>query len=306
MNGIVLYFRVNQHCNARCFMCDFWKNPRMEAAEEQLDRTLEQEGNLRLIRFTGGEPLLCEKLERYIEKCHQRGIRTSVITNGILLQKRLDRLVKSGLDQIVVSVDGSTPAIHDKLRGVKGLWEKIDGALARIASEYPQLHTRVNTVASEQNLMDLQNMAHWLDARGVEQWSVIPIKRDGSWSDNITFEAFRKNYTLFQNAARNARVKLMGYSADWAEDMEAFWRGECRIGPNGYCHLTKRATFYDPFTERMYPCNCIPHRGDPFKSRTEEADWYYFHGKDFCKGCEPLNAWCADHPEKMEESVFLF
>ena len=306
MNGIILFFRVNQCCNAHCFMCDFLKNPEMEAAEDQLDRVLNQEENLRLIRFTGGEPLLCKKLERFIKKCHQRGIRTSVITNGILLNEKLDQLVESGLDQIVVSVDGSTPAIHDPLRGVKGLWTTIDGALARIASTYPQLHTRVNTVASERNLMDLQNMVGWLDARGVEQWSVIPIKRECSWSDKISFQAFQEYYALFQNSVRNCRVRLMGYSDDWAEDMEAFWRGESRIVPKEYCHLTRHVAFYDPFTERIYPCNCIPHRGDPFTSRQEEADWYYVYGKVFCKGCEPLNAWCSDHPEQMEESVFLF
>jgi len=306
MNEIVLFFRVNQHCNARCFMCDFWKNSRMEVSEIQLDRMLDQGKYLRLIRFTGGEPLLCQNLERYIEKCHQRMIRTSVITNGILLNERLAQLVRSGLDQIIVSVDGSTPAVHDKLRGVKGLWEKIDNALVRIASEYPQLHTRVNTVVSEWNLMDLQNMPNWLDSRGVEQWSVIPIKRNICWSDKITFQEFQNNYILFQKAVLKCRVKPMGYSANWAEDMEAFWRGEYRIRPMGYCHLTRRVIFYDPFTERTYPCNCIPHRADPFKNIDKEADWYYLHGKDFCKGCEPLNAWCSDYPEKMEESILCF
>ena len=306
MNVNVLYFRVNQGCNARCFMCNYWNNPDIEIAENQLDRVLDQEENLQMIRFTGGEPLLCKNLERYIKKCHHRDIRTSVITNGILLNDRIDQLVESGLDQIVVSVDGSKPAIHDPLRGVKGLWTKIDSTLAYIRSAYPQLHTRVNTVVSERNLMDLQNMAGWLDARGVDQWSIIPIKRECCWSDRIGFHDFQKHYTLFQNAVQNCRVKLMGYSADWVEDLEAYWRGKSRIVPKGYCHLTRYVAFYDPFTERMYPCNCIPHRGDPFRSREDEADWYYVHGKVFCRGCEPLNAWCSDHPEQMENSVFLF
>ena len=148
----VLYLRTNQYCNARCFMCDFWKNIKAEITEEQFENVLNMKEKIEMIRFTGGEPLLCKKLPQYIAKCHSRGIKTSVITNGLILDDKLDELVKNGLDQVVISVDGSTSELHDSLRGTKGLWEKIDRTLERIAKEYPALHTRVNTVVSEKNL----------------------------------------------------------------------------------------------------------------------------------------------------------
>lgn len=303
----VLYLRTNQYCNARCFMCDFWKNTKMEIREEQLEYALSQAGKIEMIRFTGGEPLLCEKLPEYIAKCHSMGIKTSVITNGLILDTKLDVLVKSGLDQIVISVDGSTPQLHDSLRRTKGLWEQIDRTLERIAKEYPSLHTRVNTVVSEKNLSDLAGLAKWLDKHQVKQWSVIPIKLDGHrWSDKMRLEDFKREYLHFQKAAADCRIEMMGYSENWAGNTEEFWQGKSSIRPKGDCHLTRIVAFYDPFTDHFYPCNCIPHRKLSFCSREEEMDWYFEHGHEYCKGCEPLNAYCADFPEKIQENPFNF
>ena len=303
----VLYLRTNQYCNARCFMCDFWKNIKAEITEEQFENVLNMKEKIEMIRFTGGEPLLCKKLPQYIAKCHSRGIKTSVITNGLILDDKLDELVKNGLDQVVISVDGSTSELHDSLRGTKGLWEKIDRTLERIAKEYPALHTRVNTVVSEKNLSDLACLVRWLDKHHVEQWSIIPIKLDEhKWHNKISLEDFKREYLLFQKAIEDCKIELLGYSADWAGNIEDFWQGKGNIRPKGNCYITRMVAFYDPFTDHLYPCNCIPHRKQSFCNRKEEKDWYFENGHSYCIGCEPLNAYCADFPEKIEENIFNF
>lgn len=109
MNSKVLYIRVNKNCNARCFMCDFWKNPKMEISEDQFRNVLSQFESVELVRFTGGEPLLCDQLPQYIRMCHELGIKTSVITNGLLLEDKLSSLVDNGLNQIIIS------CVYDKL-----------------------------------------------------------------------------------------------------------------------------------------------------------------------------------------------
>ena len=66
MNNIkFLYIRTNEYCNAHCFMCDFWKNIGTEITEEQFENTLNIVKNVEIIRFTGGEPLLCKKITQY-------------------------------------------------------------------------------------------------------------------------------------------------------------------------------------------------------------------------------------------------
>ena len=308
MNKIkILYIRTNQYCNARCFMCDFWKNKKLEITEEQFEKILTMQENVEMIRFTGGEPLLCKKLPYFIARCHSKGIKTSVITNGLILDSKIDELVKNGLDQIVISVDGSTPEIHDSLRGIDGLFGKIDKILKRIDNEYPLLHTRVNTVVSEKNINDLSNIARWLDKRNVKQWSIIPIKLDGhKWCDEISFEDFEREYKEFKKTVEICNVELMGYSADWARNIKEFWLGKSYIRPKGDCYVTNMVAFYNPFTEQLRPCNCVPHRKDTFCGSEDEREWYFTNGHRFCKGCEPLNAYCADFPKKIEENIFNF
>lgn len=308
MNDVrVLYIRTNQYCNAHCFMCDFWKNKKNEITDEQFENILNKMNNVEMIRFTGGEPLLCKKLPQYIAECHSREIKTSVITNGLILNAKLDELVKNGLDQIVISVDGSTAELHDLLRGTKGLWEKIDKAFEKIEKEYPFLHTRVNTVVSEKNLHDLSNIAKWLDRHHVEQWSIIPIKLDGhKWSSQISLEDFKQEYLKFQKTIQECNIELMGYSSNWACNIDEFWKGNICAKPKGKCYVTKMVGFYNPFLNHIYPCNCIPHRKQIFCNTKEEKDWYFEHGNEYCTGCEPLNAYCADFPEKIEENILNF
>lgn len=308
MNNVkVLYVRINQYCNAHCFMCDFWKNGKIEITDDQFENILNTIKNVELIRFTGGEPLLCRKLPEYIKKCHSKGIKTSIITNGLILNEKIDDLVKNGLDQVIISVDGSTPELHDKLRGIDGLWKKIDTVLEHIKNEYPSLQTRVNTVVSEENISDMANIARWLDKHNVKQWSIIPIKLNNhKWSDKITLEDFKREYINFQKTIKDCKVHLMGYSANWAENIENFWEGKTYIRPKGNCYITNMVAFYDPFTEYFYPCNCIPHRKLFFDTKQEEKEWYFKHGHEYCKGCEPLNAYCSDYPEKIDENIFNF
>ena len=307
MNLKVLYLRINKSCNAKCFMCDFWKNPKMDIKEEQFERVLEIVDGVKMIRFTGGEPLMCNKLPLYIQRCHTKGIKTSIITNGLILNDEIDNLVKCGLNQVVISVDASTPKLHDGLRRTPGLFAKIEKALDRISKEYPMTRTRVNTVVSENNIHDLPQLAIWLDKHHVEQWSIIPVKLDGyRWSEKISSEEFKGRYTDFQKAVKNSNVTMMGYSASWVENITEFWSGKSFIRPTGACHLSRMMSFYDPFTDHFYPCNCIPHRKLSFNSYVEECLWYHKHGHEYCIGCEPLNAWCSDHPEKIDSDIFNF
>lgn len=76
-----------------------------EISEDQFRNVLSQFESVELVRFTGGEPLLCDQLPQYIRMCHELGIKTSVITNGLLLEDKLSSLVDNGLNQIIITTD---------------------------------------------------------------------------------------------------------------------------------------------------------------------------------------------------------
>lgn len=78
--------------------------------------------------FWQGEPTLNPDLCQMISTAHSRKVFTSLSTNGQTLTPELCRsLVGSGLDQITVSVDGTTQDIYEKYRIGGSLQATIDG-----------------------------------------------------------------------------------------------------------------------------------------------------------------------------------
>jgi MoaA/NifB/PqqE/SkfB family radical SAM enzyme len=92
---------------------------------------------VRLISFTGGEPLVRSDIGQIIRHVKDRRLVCKLNTNGMLVESRLDDL--RPLDLLQISVDGP-PAVQDRLRG-EGTSEKAARAieLARDAGIRVQL-----------------------------------------------------------------------------------------------------------------------------------------------------------------------
>jgi radical SAM protein with 4Fe4S-binding SPASM domain len=124
-------FMITSQCNLRCIMCSIWKTPpekfRDELSTLEVENLIKQLSELGTysITITGGEPLLRKDILDIIMAIKRRKMRVSIVTNGTLITESLAvSLVKCGLENITLSIDSPFPEIHDKLRGVKGTWEK--------------------------------------------------------------------------------------------------------------------------------------------------------------------------------------
>lgn len=72
---------------------------------------------LHVIFYFQGEPLLNPHLAEYVRFAHEAGIYTSTSTNAMLLNSENARkLVESGLDKLIVSVDGATQEVYEQYR----------------------------------------------------------------------------------------------------------------------------------------------------------------------------------------------
>ncbi len=86
---------------------------------EELKSTL-----MHVIFYFQGEPLLNKELPEMIRYVHDSNIYTSVSTNAQLLSSEISKkLVLSGLDKLIVSVDGTSQEVYEKYR-VGGSLEK--------------------------------------------------------------------------------------------------------------------------------------------------------------------------------------
>ena len=125
-----------------------------------------------------GEPLLNPDLPTMIREAHEAGLYTIVSTNAQALTAQLaEQLVQSGLDRIIISMDGLTQESYSAYR--------IGGSLEKAKEALRWLHSRKSKVKSRKPIVELQvlrlksNEHEWQEFKRV-------YKRLGA--DRLTFK----------------------------------------------------------------------------------------------------------------------
>ena len=75
-----------------------------------------------------GEPFIHNDILQFISKASQAGIYTSTSTNAhFITEKKAQEIVKSGLDRILISIDGTTQEVYEQYRVHGSLQKVLDG-----------------------------------------------------------------------------------------------------------------------------------------------------------------------------------
>ncbi|GAB3890861.1 radical SAM protein [Spirosoma agri] len=138
---VLCNYYVTYRCNATCSFCDIWERPSpyvtLDNARENL-RDLKKLG-VRVIDFTGGEPLLHRQLPELLQEAKRLGFITTVTTNALLYPKQAERL-RGLVDMLHFSLDSPIAAEHDQSRGVRCFDKVMESiALARQLGERPDI-----------------------------------------------------------------------------------------------------------------------------------------------------------------------
>jgi MoaA/NifB/PqqE/SkfB family radical SAM enzyme len=116
---VLCNYYVTYRCNATCGFCDIWEKPSpyvTPKAVEQNMRDLKKLG-VKVIDFTGGEPLLHRDMDTLLRIAKKYGMITTLTSNALLYPKWSERL-KGLVDMLHFSLDSPDKAEHDALRGV--------------------------------------------------------------------------------------------------------------------------------------------------------------------------------------------
>jgi MoaA/NifB/PqqE/SkfB family radical SAM enzyme len=102
------------------------KSPGSQMKLEDWKRLVDEAAtyDISLILVRGGEPFLFPGIIELLEHISNKGIPLSIDTNGTILNKFAEDIVRIGNMHITFSVDGPEE-IHDEVRGVKGSFKKI-------------------------------------------------------------------------------------------------------------------------------------------------------------------------------------
>jgi cyclic pyranopterin phosphate synthase len=146
---------VTDRCNFRCQYCMPaeglpWLDRSALLSYEEIERIVRLLASMGVhdVRLTGGEPLVRRELWRLvealsaIEDVHD----LSLTTNGYLLERQVEDLVRAGLRRVNVSLDALAPDRFFQLTRRDSLQQVLDGLEA--AQRHPELRPiKVNVVA---------------------------------------------------------------------------------------------------------------------------------------------------------------
>lgn len=164
---------LNRKCNARCLMCSFWKEKKDYLTSDEIIKTISDlnnwAGNNFFVQISGGEPLIFRGIYDIFTFNSEKNIKTKISTNGIALgEKTCDKIIKSGLNFLSVSIDSHIPEIHDKFRGFKG-------ALKRGTEGLKYLHENGNLTLGISSVIMKNNINTFPES--VDYFLSLPINR---------------------------------------------------------------------------------------------------------------------------------
>lgn len=167
---IFLSLFITNRCNLRCRYCfvsdadcskEFLSK---EYSLEEVKRIVDEfyAMGTRMIFLLGGEPLVHRDIGGVIDHIAGKGIYLHVVTNGLLIERRLADLKRCHV--LCVSLDG-VGAANDSLRG-SGVFDKAVSGIR--AATGAGIRTRVHAVLNRHNLRSIKPLAEVCRDLGVE------------------------------------------------------------------------------------------------------------------------------------------
>jgi len=138
---LYLVHALTARCNARCGFCawnpDFY-DPRDQLSTEQIEQLYTDARDAGFIGLSvwGGEPLLHKDFGRVMRHAKSLGLVTNMVTNGFLLERKLDDVLPN-VDRICISLDHPSSE-HDTMRKIPGLFDHIVSAAREVRRRDPK------------------------------------------------------------------------------------------------------------------------------------------------------------------------
>jgi len=192
-------WEITQSCDLACKHCRAAAQPiahpdELTNAEGKalIDQIAEM--HVPIFVFTGGDPMKRKDVYELIGYAAGKGVQVALTPSAtpLLTRDAIFKLKEAGLVRLGISLDGSTPQIHDAFRGLPGAWARTIQAIewANEAGIPIQVHTTI----SRHNAHDLDNLCALFEKLAIVMWNVfflVPVGR-GQLGDLLSGEEFEQ------------------------------------------------------------------------------------------------------------------
>ena len=183
----------NKRCNARCVMCNFWQEHDDYLTSEEIISFISDLktwiGNNFFVQLAGGEPLIYKGIFDIFKYCSDNRIICKISTNGYALTDNIcDKIIESKLPYLSVSLDSHLREVHDRMRGVDGIFERAIHGIKYLA-EHSEMTLGVSIVLSSENVEHFQETIDYFLSLPIHRILIQPI---GVWTEDLPIESWHQ------------------------------------------------------------------------------------------------------------------
>ncbi len=256
---MILSWNTTKKCNLFCKHCYRDSGPEVESMNELntdegkklIDEI--QSAGFKILILSGGEPLLRKDIFELTSYAFQIGLRPALGSNGTLITSEIaEKLVKSGLSTVSISLDSLQCEYHDKFRNINGAWKKAVSGIENALTS--GLRVQINTTLTDNNFDQFEDMVDFaidLGVNALHPFFLVPTGRGKEIEeDSLKMEKYFQMIRTVMEKQKNISIELKPTCAPQfmpiAKDMGIpmrFARGciagisYCCILPNGDVHI---------------------------------------------------------------------
>ena len=187
---------ITTRCNSKCVTCDFWRNQNRDELTLPEMRNLAdsvKKLDIRSIALTGGEPLMHPDFSNIVLTLGKTQAKLKMATNGTLLEEYAP-LVSRFFTTVLVSLDGGSPEVYRKVRGIDAFANVVAG-VKKLKRLNPSILVFARTVIQKYNYFELVPIIKTAKDMGADYISFV--------SADIKSSSFGRNGTLGQVRAQH-------------------------------------------------------------------------------------------------------
>jgi MoaA/NifB/PqqE/SkfB family radical SAM enzyme len=183
---------ITDRCNARCSFCSRWKSFN-EMESETVKKIIKEAKQLKCwwVSLTGGEPLFHKNFREILSYCDEVGMKVSIDTNGYLLAKYSDLIIKnkSVILGVNVSLHSANAKKHNKIMGISDGYQKIMKGIKKLKNK---VNLKIATTITQENIEEMDKIAELSKDLGVSH-RFQPVHDEAlsslrPWQKGMSFE----------------------------------------------------------------------------------------------------------------------
>ncbi|MCI8346284.1 MAG: radical SAM protein [Clostridia bacterium] len=248
LNGTVI---VTYRCNARCSMCNRYKEPSRPEEEISIN-TIRKLPQMYFTNITGGEPFIRTDLKEIVYELYKKSDRIVISTNGFFTDRIVDLAREFPKVGIRISIEGLEDT-NNEIRGLENGYQRGYQTLKKLVG-MGMKDVGFGMTVQDRNASDLVPLYRLSDEMGME-FATASLHNSFYFVEtkNIIHERqmVAQNFEDLINELLKSRRPKKWFRAYFNHGLINYIYGQERLLP---CDMSFDTFFIDPYADVM-PCN---------------------------------------------------